>query len=133
LHHCWTSHGPARQDQSIFTPLLYPLTYCQNSLTESDYQLLVTPMAGSLSQISGWDCDPARYYGWIGVMCPSVEATVWLLRMLIVSGIMVRREESTLYLPTGNGTAPQAAQVVKVFQDAIQLWHWSQQEKPSTT
>lgn len=120
--HYWSSHGPTSQEQAVFATLLAPVTYCQEDLPEAEYQSLVARMVTSLQQASGWVCDGSRYVGWIGLECPTVETAIWLLRVLIVSGIQARREDSTLFLPTGNGTAQQATLVIETFQEALALY-----------
>lgn len=42
-------------------------------------------------------CD--EYIGWLGLDCATEEAAVWLLRAVAVDDVLVRREESRLYVP----------------------------------
>jgi sirohydrochlorin cobaltochelatase len=39
--------------------------------------------------------------GWVGLVCPDEEMAVWLLRAIVVENVSVRREGTTLFLPTG--------------------------------
>lgn len=120
--HYWSSHGPSRQENSVFTTLLSPVTFCQRVISETKYQSFVSAITASLKKTSGWNCDSSLYFGWIGVQCPTVEIAIWLMRVLIVSGILVRREDSVLHLPTGDGTAQQMDMVIEAFHEAILLW-----------
>jgi sirohydrochlorin cobaltochelatase len=46
------------------------------------------------------------YRGWLGVDCPSVRAAVWMMRLMIASNVLSRREESTLFLPVDAARDP---------------------------
>jgi hypothetical protein len=37
--------------------------------------------------------------GWRGVECPSVRAAVWMMRLMIASNVLSRREGTTLFVP----------------------------------
>jgi len=44
---------------------------------------------------------PSRhgYAGWLGVECASVTQAIWMMRALVVSNVLARREETTLLVP----------------------------------
>jgi len=48
-----------------------------------------------------WDvpCD-----GWVGVVCPSVKAAIWMVRGLVVSNVFARREDTVLHFPVNPTT-----------------------------
>jgi hypothetical protein len=48
---------------------------------------------------SGLHVAPRRYSGWIGAVTDDESAAAWLLRAVLVTPILARREESVLYLP----------------------------------
>lgn len=125
--HYWAAHGPVRQEQSVFAELLNPISFSRSVMSEPEYQAAVAALQEAIHQKIDWPTDGTRYYGWVGVSCPTVETAIWLLRVLIVSGILVRREEAVLYLPVGNGEAD-VVQVAKALIDAWQLWQHQQHE-----
>ncbi len=57
-----------------------------------------------------WDvpCD-----GWVGMVCPSVKAAIWMMRGLVVSNVFARREETVLYVPVNPTTDPSGNFVVQ--------------------
>jgi len=42
---------------------------------------------------------PDDYAGWLGLECGTEDAAVWMLRAVAVEDVLVRREESRLYVP----------------------------------
>lgn len=47
-----------------------------------------------------------RYPDWIGVTCPSVRAAVWMMRMMVASNVLARRENTELLLPVNAAADP---------------------------
>jgi hypothetical protein len=39
------------------------------------------------------------YRGWFGLQCPNVAAAIWMMRALVASNVLSRREDSTLFVP----------------------------------
>ena len=50
-----------------------------------------------------------RYFGWVGIECPSVGAAVWMMRALVASNVLSRREETVLFAPVNAITDPTGA------------------------
>lgn len=121
--HYWSSHGPARQDQQAFAKLLDMVSFYPGSHPKTVADELAIQLQVKINDAVNWPTVVGSYDGWIGVACPDVETTIWLLRVLIVSGIMVRREESILYLPTGDGSKQQLYRVAHAFTEATSLRH----------
>jgi sirohydrochlorin cobaltochelatase len=53
------------------------------------------------------------YSGWAGFECHSVEAATALMRLVVVSNVLARREETALYLPLNAALDPQGLQAAK--------------------
>jgi sirohydrochlorin cobaltochelatase len=51
------------------------------------------------------------YAGWFGVECPSVRAAIWLMRALVVSNVLSRREGTVLFVPVNPDSDPDGATV----------------------
>jgi sirohydrochlorin cobaltochelatase len=56
-----------------------------------------------------------RYRGWLGVDCPSVRAAVWMMRLMIASNVLSRREETTLFLPLNDASDPGGERVASAL------------------
>lgn len=53
--------------------------------------------------------------GWLGVDCPSVRAAVWLMRALVVSNVLARREGTALCVPIDPARDPGGERVVSAL------------------
>ena len=64
---------------------------------------------------------PASYPDWIGVECPSVRAAIWMMRMLIASNVLARREETVLLVPVNPLQDPAGDRVANAVSRAHHL------------
>jgi len=64
---------------------------------------------------------PASYPDWIGVECPSVRAAIWMMRMLIASNVLARREERVLLVPVNPLQDPAGDRVANAVSRAHRL------------
>jgi len=67
----------------------------------ADYQKVVAELRRGIQLATGLPTCESDCLGWVGVQCHSENMASWMLRAIIVENILVRREESTLYLPAG--------------------------------
>lgn len=65
-----------------------------------------TKIAEVIEQQCGLRASPHRYTGWLGVECPSPRAAIWMMRALVASNILARREASALFVPVNPSTDP---------------------------
>jgi sirohydrochlorin cobaltochelatase len=63
-------------------------------------------MAQAVYEKTGLAPSKHRYAGWLGVNCPSVRAAIWMMRALVVSNVLSRREETVLFVPVNSVTDP---------------------------
>ncbi|MFO0501902.1 MAG: hypothetical protein ACK527_06835, partial [Acidobacteriota bacterium] len=68
-----------------------------------------------LEQTTGLALAPTLYEGWLGLACPTVAAAVWLIRALVASNVLARREETTLYVPLNPTTDPAARRLTALL------------------
>lgn len=65
------------------------------------YEQVLDELSRGLRQITGWPIVRDAALGWIGIVCPDEEATVWILRAVLAENVTARREGITLFLPAG--------------------------------
>ncbi len=96
--HYWLEHMPRTQQRGIATlfadlseesPLIEP-----SHDPEAQFPLLDLPLPRS----------PHRYAGWLGLECPNVRATIWMMRALVAGNVLSGREGTVLFVP--NDPAP---------------------------
>ena len=61
--------------------------------------------------------------GWRGVACDSAASAIWMMRALVASNILARREGTTLFVPVNPVTDPDARRVTAVL-DAVGAAFW---------
>ena len=69
------------------------------------------PRCSSASLAAMHSAAPAINTGWIGVECASVRAAIWMMRALVVSNVLSRREGTTLFVPVNPTADPDGARV----------------------
>ena len=68
-------------------------------------------LAETIRRDTGLPRSMHGYRGWLGVDCPTVRAAVWMMRLMIASNVLSRREESTLFVPVNDARDPGGARV----------------------
>ena len=112
--HYWLEHMYLAQQREIAdlfleletaTPLIEP-----GPLDSTAAARLATVVLGS----TGLPSSSNGYPGWLGLECPSVGAAVWMMRALVASNVLARREGTTLFVPVNAVHDPDGAIVSTV-------------------
>jgi sirohydrochlorin cobaltochelatase len=107
--HYWLGHMPRDQQQAVadlFTamagegPLVEPDLACQGDAE------IGAALAARIQRETGLLRSPHRYAGWVGVECPSVRVAVCMMRTLVASNVLSRREGQVLFVPVNATTDP---------------------------
>ena len=115
--HYWMGHMPSAQKAEIAalfrrldtdTPLLEPA----GADPAVDRARMRSAIAARIFDDTGLRSSAPRYAGWLGLECPSVGAAIWLMRALVVSNVLSRREGTTLFVPLNPATDPTGAQAI---------------------
>jgi sirohydrochlorin cobaltochelatase len=123
--HYWLGHIPEDQQRAIgelFTamaaesPLIDPDLSSADSAKSRD---LTSRLAEQIHRATGLQPSPQRYPGWLGVECPSVRFAVWMMRALVASNVLARREDTVLFVPVNPSTDPRGTLVA----DAVVRTH----------
>jgi hypothetical protein len=118
--HYWMDHtsavrqvaiGQLFDDMDRDTPLIEPLASSDGRLSAED-QTKFTRLAETLGRETGLPRSSHQYTGWIGVDCPSVHAAIWMMRALVVSNVLSRREGTVLFVPFNPARDPNGDRVV---------------------
>lgn len=100
--HYWRDHMPPSQQQAIAD--LFAAMDAESHLVVPELASHGThsdAITRDLRQQTGLLPTPTalQYPGWLGIDCPSAHEALRLMRLLIASNILARREESTLFVP----------------------------------
>ncbi len=121
--HYWLDHTPAAQQREVGdlfvtitgeSPLIQPAVVGHDFRADTDL-LLRTKMAESIQEATGLMPSDVVCDGWLGVVCPSVKAAIWMMRAMVVSNVFARREESVLFVPVNPVEDPGGEIVAKVM------------------
>jgi hypothetical protein len=124
--HYWLGHIPAAQQRDIGDLFLRmaaesPPLEPWDPAPEDDGELRAAA-AGRIASGTGLRAAGRRYAGWLGLECPDVRSAVWMMRALVATNVLARREERVLFVPL-NGAADRdgsrvASAVARVHQYA---------------
>jgi sirohydrochlorin cobaltochelatase len=116
--HYFDGHIDKKQRQAIDALFLNSGSFLQPGPTNEVHGLKT---AERITTSTGLLTGGATYDGWLGVECASVDAAVWMMRALVVSNIMARREETTLYLPLNAPLDPDGQRLSREVSTVQQL------------
>ncbi len=81
--------------------LLEPVPPDAASTDLAGYERVLAEIERGLRLVTGLPVVQSTAPGWIGVECASEEMALWMLRVIVVENVCVRREGRTLFLPVG--------------------------------
>jgi hypothetical protein len=117
--HYWLGHMPREQQQAIAE--LFVTMAAESPLLEPDLSSQDDERAGRIAALiqrdTGLSRSNHRYPGWLGIECPSVRAAVWMMRALVASNVLSRREGTALFVPINRTTDPQGTVAARTFAD----------------
>lgn len=106
--HYWAGHMPREQQQAIAE--LFVTMAGESPLLEPDLSILDEERAAKVAALirrdTGLSRSSYRYPGWLGIECPSVRDAVWMMRALVASNVLSRREGTTLFVPINPTSDP---------------------------
>ena len=105
--HYWLGHTPCAQQRAIADLLLR---------RESESPLIVpgavekmvpgasapVGLSRAIERATGLKAAHHQYRGWLGVECPTARAAIWMMRMMVASNALSRREGTVLFLPVND-------------------------------
>jgi hypothetical protein len=109
--HYWAGHMPLEQQQAIGelfqalaaeSPLVTPDAGDDDAATGA----LARQLASRIEERTGLPCQTVAHAGWLGVTCPDVGSAVWMMRALVASNVLSRREDSVLFVPVNVSIDP---------------------------
>jgi hypothetical protein len=132
-YHYWDGHMPFPQQRAIarlFTALAAecPLVEPEHSGDRARsiaHTRLVADIAQQIHRDTGLVASRHEYVGWLGLECPSVGDAVWMMRALVASNVLARREGVVLFVPVNASTDPAGERMRRVLSRVYGLWRSS--------
>jgi sirohydrochlorin cobaltochelatase len=119
--HYWLDHTSFSQQQNIASllrrmerrsPLLQPPVFDQNA--SYDLQLLVNKTAEAIHRSTNLRLSNHSYKGWLGLECSGVPAAIWMMRALVMSNVLSRREGTVVFVPVNSRSDPEGERLVQI-------------------
>jgi hypothetical protein len=116
--HYWLGHtSPTRQraigrllaEIAEEAPLVEPAAAGEAGASAESQEPAFARMAETVRCETGLQPSSYRYTGWFGVECPSVRAAIWMMRAVVVSNVLSRREGTVLFVPVNSVQDPEGA------------------------
>jgi hypothetical protein len=112
--HYWLGHMPRWQQRAIASlfrtldaasPLVTPIFTDDGRRAAPDGPRFAS-MAARIEEQTGLRPSRHEYGAWLGVDCPSAQCAVWMMRALVVTNVLARREGVTLFVPVNAAVDP---------------------------
>lgn len=119
--HYWMGHMPRSQRLAVAklfaelearTPLVQPAYSIDGLRSEADAGLYAG-IAERVRRDTGMGTSPHQYAGWLGLECGDVPTAVWIMRALVVSNVMSRREGTVVFVPVNPSADPNGSRVAE--------------------
>ena len=118
--HYWFDHMYANQPEEIADlfvaleaqlPLLEP---ARGGLDDGRYPVLRATIAGGVLEATGVGSSSEQHYaGWLGLECKQIRTAIWMMRALVVSNVLARREGTVLFVPVNPDRDPEGAAAIE--------------------
>jgi len=116
--HYWLGHMPREQQQAVAE--LFAAMAGESPLIEPDLSAPgesangvdpASSLADLIQRDTGLRRSNHRYVGWLGLECGTVRSAVWMMRALVATNVLSRREGTVLFVPINAANDPGGALV----------------------
>ncbi len=100
--HYWLGHMSQSQKLAIgdfFRALAKESPLITSGAADDEPNQAAPALAERIHRETGLRASPHRYTGWHGVECATVRGAIWMMRALVVSNVLARREGTVLFVP----------------------------------
>ncbi len=127
--HYWLGHTSVAQHRAIAdlfrnmeseSPLIQPPFPTRDTSTAA-FESLRQRTSGEILSQTGLQMTAREYFGWLGLDCLSVRAAVWIMRIMVASNVLCRREDTFIYVPINPSTDPDGDRIVALLARAHRL------------
>jgi sirohydrochlorin cobaltochelatase len=116
--HYWIGHIPPKQQRAIGELLgaMGRESACiapdfSDTDSQDRHRRLAAVIAEAIHRDTGLGRSNHQYTDWLGIECPGVRSAIWMMRALVVSNVLARREEKALFVPVNPSSDPRGDEV----------------------
>jgi hypothetical protein len=127
--HYWQGHTSVAQHRAIAdlfeimeseSPLIQAPFSTQDSRGVA-FESLRDKVANEIHIATGLHATGREYHRWLGVNCGSVHSATRVMRAMVVSNVLSRREADSVYIPINPSADPSASRIVSLFARAYRV------------
>jgi hypothetical protein len=105
--HYWLGHTSIAQHRAIAdlfkvmdseSPLIQPPFSARNTRA-AIFEKLHDTVARKIQSQTGLQATGREYHGWLGINSLNVSAAIWMMRVMVASNVLCRREGNFIYVP----------------------------------
>jgi hypothetical protein len=118
--HYWLGHTSVDQHRSIAD--LFEIMESESPLIQAPFPAedtrgvvfegLRDRIADEIHSSIGLQANGREYHGWLGVNCDSVQSAIRMMRAILVSNVLCRREGDAIYIPVNPSADSSGSRVV---------------------
>jgi sirohydrochlorin cobaltochelatase len=121
--HYWLGHTSVAQHRAIAdlfeimdseSPLIQAPFSTQDT-REPAFESLRDKVADEIHSSTGLHATGREYHGWLGVNCNDIQSAIRIMRAMVVSNVLSRREADSVYLPINPSADPSGSRIVSLF------------------
>lgn len=115
--HYWLGHTSVAQHRAIAelfsvmegeSPLIQAPFSIHNTRTTGTstarFEKLRDKIAADILSHTGLQATGREYHGWLGIDCLNLRSAIWMMRVMVASNVLARREDNLLYVPVNPST-----------------------------
>ena len=127
--HYWLGHTSTAQHRAVAD--LFEIMEADSPLIQAPFSTQDTrgvifesvrdKIAGEIHSLTGLEAQHREYHGWLGVDCKNVWSAIWMMRAMVVSNVLCRREGNIIYIPVNPSADDAGTRVLSLFGRAYRL------------
>jgi hypothetical protein len=127
--HYWMQHTSTAQHRDVAelfeimdsdSPLMQA-PFSTHDTRGASFEALRDTIAKAIHSTLGLQTSGREYHGWLGVDCLNVRSAIWIMRAMVVSNVLCRREGNLIYLPINPSADPSGSRLTPLLSRAHRL------------
>ena len=129
--HYWLGHTSVVQHRAIAdllkvmeseSPLIQAPFSTRNTRTAA-FEKLRDTIAVNIHSQTGLRATAREYHGWLGIDCLNVRAAIWMMRVMVASNALCRRESNFIFIPVNPSTDRNGDRIVTLLARTHRIAH----------
>jgi hypothetical protein len=127
--HYWLEHMSVAQHRLIADlfeimdeeTALIEVPFSTAGMTGVEFEKFREGVSDEIQSLTGLSVTSGEYRGWLGIDCLNVRSAVWMMRIMVVSNVLCRREGNLIYIPINPSTDNSGGTVAELVARAYRV------------